>query len=159
MDNTASWGYDLEIVEGSGAPFQEFESLVVSFEFNFFVLFPCISDSGHISLNTVVYNQINWAERIDLFWITSEPDHSISHGCQINYSRYTSKILENDSCWFEWDFDLLFGFLLPVEDVFNIAGFDFELVAVSDGTFQKDSDTVWESFKSRVVEGREVVIS
>jgi hypothetical protein len=108
MDNTASWWYNLEIVEGSGAPFQEFESFVVSLELNFFVLFPGISDSRHISLNTVVNNQINWAKRIDFFWITSEPDHCISHGGQVNDSRYTSKILEDNSCWFEWDFDLLF---------------------------------------------------
>jgi hypothetical protein len=49
--------------------------------------------------------------------------------------------------------------LLPVEDVFDIAGFDFELITVSHGAFQKDSDTVWESFEPRVIEGRKVVIS
>ena len=37
---------------------------------------------------------------------------------------------------------MLFGFFLPVEDVLNIAGFDFELIAVSDGAFEEHSDTV-----------------
>jgi hypothetical protein len=67
--------------------------------------------------------------------------------------------LEYNSCGFEGDFDLLFGFLLPVENVFNIAGFDFELIAVSDGAFEEDSDTIREPFESGVVEGWEVVIS
>ncbi len=50
--------------------------------------------------------------------------------------------MQNDSCGFEGDFDLLFWFLLPIQDVFDIAGLDFELIAVSNGAFEQDSDTV-----------------
>ena len=49
--------------------------------------------------------------------------------------------------------------MFPVEDVFDIAGLDFELIAISDGAFEENSDTVRESFESGVVEGREVVVS
>ena len=115
--------------------------------------------SCNIGLNTVVDNEVDWAKRVNLLRVSSESDHSISHGSQVNDSWNTSEILEDDSGGFEGDFDLLFRFFFPVEDVFDIAGLDFELVAVSNGAFEEDSDTVGQSFESGIVEGGEIVIS
>jgi hypothetical protein len=56
----------------------------------------------------VVDNKIDWAQWIDLLGITSESDHGVSHGGEINDGWDTGEILKNDSGWFEWDFDLLF---------------------------------------------------
>lgn len=54
MYNTTSRWYDLEVVEGSGSPFKEFESFVVSFELDLFVLFPGVFDSSYVGLDAVV---------------------------------------------------------------------------------------------------------
>jgi hypothetical protein len=93
MNNTASRWHDLEVVEGSGSPLQEFESFVISLEFNFFVLFPCVFGSCNISLDTVINDQINWAQGVNFLWVSSESHHSISHGSQVDNSWDTSEVL------------------------------------------------------------------
>ena len=122
-------------------------------------MFPGVGDSCDIGLDTVIDNEVDWAEWVNFFWVSSESDHGVSHGSQVNDSWNTSKILQDDSCGLERDFDLFFGLLFPVEDVFDIAGLDFELIAISDGAFEENSDTVRESFESGVAECREVVVS
>jgi hypothetical protein len=67
--------------------------------------------------------------------------------------------LKDDSGWFEWDLYLFFCEFLPVENILYILRFDFELITISNCTFQQDSNTVWESFKSGIVECSEVITS
>lgn len=154
MDDTASWWNDSEVIEGSWAPFQEFESFVVSFELDLFVLFPGVFDSGDVNLDWVVDDEIDGAEGVDLLGVSAKPDHSVSHGSQVDDSRDSGEVLEDDSGRFEGDLNLFLGKGFPIQDVLNVARFYFEFITVSDGTFKQDSDTVGESFESGVVKGR-----
>jgi hypothetical protein len=93
MDNTGAWWDDLEVVEGRGAPLQELESFSISLEFNDLISSGSIWSTGHISLNGVIDNKIDWAEWVNLGWITTESLHSISHGGKIDNGWDSSEIL------------------------------------------------------------------
>jgi len=133
MDNTGAWWDDLEVVEGSGTPLQELESFSISIEFNDLVLSGSIWSTGHISLDGVIDNKINWAEWVDLGWITTESLHSISHGSKIDNGWDSSEILQDDSCWLEWNIGAGLRVLFPSKNVLNIGSFDGVLVTVSHG--------------------------
>ena len=141
MYDTTSGRDDGEVVKSSGSPFQEFKSFVVSIELNLFILFPGIYDSGLINLNTVINDQIYRTKRVDFLRIASQSSHCASHGCQVYNCRDSCEILENDSGRFESYFNLLASKFFPAENALDILGSDFELIAVSDCTFEEDSDT------------------
>jgi hypothetical protein len=54
-------------------------------------------------LDGVIDDEIDWAEWVDLGWITTESLHSISHGGKIDNGWDSSEILQDDSCWLERD--------------------------------------------------------
>ena len=58
---------------------------------------------------------------------------------------YLREILQDDSSWFEWDICISLGVFDPVKNFLNIGGEDVELVAVSHGRLEENSDGVWES--------------
>ena len=90
MDNTGAWWHDLEVVEGLGAPFQELESLPIPIELDDLVLLGSVGGSEHVSLDGVIDDQIDWAQWIDFRWVTSEPLHGISHGCEVDDGWHTT---------------------------------------------------------------------
>jgi len=120
MDDTGARGHDLELVESSGAPLEEGESLVVSFEFKFFVLLLGVSGARDIDLDGVIDDQVDGAEGVDLVGVTTESCHSISHGSQVNDSGYSSEVLQDNSSWLEGDLRTLLRGFLPVEDLLHI---------------------------------------
>lgn len=142
MDDTGTWWDGVEVGEGLGSPLEELESLVVSLELDLFVLVSGIEGLVDVSLNGVVNNEIDWAEWVDLLWVSSELDHSVSHGGEVDDTGDSSEILEDNSGGLEGDLDLLGGLLLPIKDVLDVLGLNLELVAVSDGRFQQNSDGV-----------------
>ena len=54
------------------------------------------------------------------------------------------EILENHTGGEEGNLSFLLGILHPIENLFHIVLFHGEIVTVSDGTLEKDSDGVWE---------------
>ena len=106
----------------------------------------------------MVYNEVNWAERVDLLGVSTESGHCVSHGSQVDHCGYSCEILEDDSAGFECDFNGLAGKFFPAEDVLNIFRGDFELIAVSNCTFEEDPNTVGEPFESGIVEGLDIVV-
>ena len=141
MNDTTSWWDDGEVVKGGGSPFQKLKSLKVPFELDLFVFFPGVLGSRDVDLDTVIHDEIDWAEGVDLGRVGSHSLDCVSHGGQINYCWYAGEILEDDSGGFEGNFNLRFGKLFPVEDVFYVLGLYFELVTVSNSTFEEYSDT------------------
>lgn len=81
----------------------------------------------------MIDNKINWAERVDLGWITTESLHSISHGSKIDNGWDSSEILQDDSSWLKWDIGAGLRVLLPSKNILNIASLDGVLVTVSHG--------------------------
>ena len=65
--------------------------------------------------------------------------------------------MEDDSVGFECDFNGLTGEFLPAEDVLDVFGGDFELIAVSDCAFEEDPDTVGKALDLGVVERLDIV--
>lgn len=90
----------------------------------------------------MIDDQVNWTEGVDFLGITSQASHCVSHGCQINDCWNSSEILKDNSGRFEGDLDSFAGELFPVQDVLNIFGGDFKLIAVSDSTFEENSNAV-----------------
>lgn len=93
MDNTRSWGHNLEIVESLGAPLEELESLPVSIELNHFVGLGSIWCSEHVGLNRVVNDEINRTQWINLRWITSQSVHCVSHSSQVHDSWHSTILM------------------------------------------------------------------
>jgi hypothetical protein len=94
----------------------------------------------------MVNDEVDWAQRVDLLGVSSHPFDSVPHSSKIYNCGYTSEILKDDSGRFEWNFNLLFGKCLPVENVFDVFGFDFELVTVSNSALQQHPNAVWQLF-------------
>jgi hypothetical protein len=92
----------------------------------------------------VVNDQVNGHKRVDFGWITAKASHGITHGSQIDDGWHSSEILKDDAGRQEWNLCLLLGVLDPVENLLNVALLDREVIAVSDGTLQQDTDGVWE---------------
>ena len=136
MDDSASRRDDGEVIEGSGSPFKELKSFIISLELDFFIFFPGVFDSCLINLNAVIDDEIDGAEGVDFGGISSESGYCISHGSEVDNCGYSCEILEDDSGGFEGDLDRFAGELFPTEDFFNVFGSDFELIAVSNGTFK-----------------------
>jgi hypothetical protein len=67
------------------------------------------------------------------------------------------EVLKNDTCGPEWNFDILFGGLHPVEDLFDVVLLDGKIVAITDGGFEKDADRVGQLVDAGVAEGGELV--
>mmetsp|Transcript_413 Transcript_413/g.467 ORF Transcript_413/g.467 Transcript_413/m.467 type:complete len:363 (-) Transcript_413:119-1207(-) len=158
MDDTRSGRNDQEVIESVLAPFQEFESLIVSIEFDFFVLQVSIFGSGVINLDGVIDDQIDRAGGVNLIGISTQSGGGISHGGQIDDGGDTSEILQDNSSRLEGDFDILGVVLFPVQDVLNITTFDGKLITISQGAFQKNSDGVRQSLNTFVVESLQTVI-
>lgn len=81
----------------------------------------------------MIDDEIDWAEWVDLGWITSKSLHGISHGSKIDNSWDSSEILQDDSSWLERDIGAGLRVLLPSKNVLNIASLDGVLVTVSHG--------------------------
>ena len=54
MDDSTSWRNDGKVIEGSGSPLEELKSLIISLKLNLLIMFPCVLNSSHINLHTVV---------------------------------------------------------------------------------------------------------
>ena len=106
----------------------------------------------------MVDDEVNWAEGVDLLGVSAESGHCVSHGCQVDHCGYSCEILEDDSAGFECNFNGLAGEFFPAEDVLDVFGGDFELIAVSDCAFEEDPDTIGEPFESGIVEGLDIVV-
>lgn len=158
MDDTAAWGNDAEVVEGSRAPFQEFKAFVVALELDLLVLSPGVLDSGLVNLHGVVDDEIDRAEGVDFLGIAAQTSYCVSHGSEIDDSGDSGEILEDDSRGFESDFNGFAGQFLPVEDVLHIFGGDLEFIAVSDCAFEEDANAEGEALESGVIEGLYVVV-
>jgi hypothetical protein len=152
MADTRSGRNGQEVLKGRLSPLEEFESFVVSFEFDFFVSFSGISSLGNIDLNGVINDQIDGDQGVDLLGITTKASHSVSHGSQIDNTGDTGEILQEDTSGLERNFDGFAAGLGPVKNLFNISGFNVEFVAVSESAFQKDSDGEGEFLDSGVLE-------
>lgn len=119
---------------------------MVSLKLNFLVLFPGVLGSSHVHLHTVIDDQVHGAEGVDGPGVASHSCHGIPHGGQIDDCRHAREILEDDSGRLEGDLDLEGGLFFPVQYVLDVFGFDFELVAVPNGTLEKDSNAVGQFF-------------
>jgi len=80
----------------------------------------------------VIDDQVDWAQRVDLGWITTEALHGITHGSEINNCGHAREILENNSRWQERNFDIVLRRVNPVKDLLNVGFFDTEVVTVAD---------------------------
>jgi len=67
------------------------------------------------------------------------------------------EVLKNDTRRAEGNFDILFGGLHPVEDLFDVVLLDGKVVAVTDGRFEEDTDRVGQLVDAGVAEGGELV--
>jgi len=66
VNDTRAWRYDLEVVEGLGAPLEELESLTVPGELEALILVSGISNTGSVDLDRVVNDEVDGAKRVDL---------------------------------------------------------------------------------------------
>ena len=144
MDDTVSRWYDSEVLESGFTPLEEGESLLVSNEFELLIFVFGIGRARHIYLNRVVNDEINLAERIDLFGVSAQSCTGSSHGCKIYDRRYTSKILQNNPSGFERNFYALLGVLFPIENCFDIVFRDCKFITISNSGFEEDSDRKWQ---------------
>jgi hypothetical protein len=69
----------------------------------------------------VIDDEINWAQWVDLLRISAESGHGISHCSEVNHSWHTCEVLEDHSCGFEGDLEVLLGAFTPVQDSFNVS--------------------------------------
>jgi hypothetical protein len=152
MDNTGPWWDNLEVLKGVLTPFEELESLVVSIEFDLLIVVKSSWVSRIIDLDGVINDKVDWDLRVDLHWVDSEVGDSVSHGSEINDGWNSGEILEEHSSWLERNFDVSGVVVGPVEDVFDVLLSDGEVVTVSDGRLEENSDGVRESFNSIVSE-------
>lgn len=146
MDNTRAWRNDLEVIESSLAPFKELKSFFVPLNFDLFVFSESFWSSCDIGLDGMIDDKINRAERVDLIGFSSEFFDRVSHGSKINDGWDTGEILKDDSGRSERDFDLFRAFLFPVEDGVDVVFGEREVVTVSEGTFEENSDGEREAF-------------
>lgn len=105
----------------------------------------------------MIDDEINGAERVDFLGVTTHTGHGVSHGSEIDNSRHTSEVLKNNSCGAEGDFDVVLGSLGPVENLLDVGLLDGEVVAVTDGGLEEDTDGVRELLDTGVTEGGELV--
>lgn len=97
MDDTRARRDNLEVVEGLGSPLQELEALSVSLEFHLFVDSSSISCAGLVDLDGVINDEVNGHEGVNLGGVSTEALHGVSHGSEIDDSRDTSEVLEDDT--------------------------------------------------------------
>lgn len=135
MDNSGSRRYNREVLKGALAPFEELESFVVSGEFDFFVFQKCIFNSGDISLNRVVDNQINGDLGVDVGRVFAQTSHRVSHSGKVDYGRHSCEVLKDDSGWFERDFYILVLSCFPTENFFYVVFTNFKFIAITNGRF------------------------
>lgn len=65
--------------------------------------------------------------------------------------------MKNNSCGAEGDFDVVLGGLGPVENLLDVGLLHGEVVAVTDGGLEEDTDGVRELLDTGVTEGGELV--
>jgi hypothetical protein len=92
----------------------------------------------------VVNDEVDGDERVDLGGISTEAVHGITHGGKIDNRWYTSKILKYDSRRSERNFSGVLRGFSPVEDGVNVMFLHREVVAVTDGTLEEDTDGIGE---------------
>mmetsp|Transcript_2226 Transcript_2226/g.2889 ORF Transcript_2226/g.2889 Transcript_2226/m.2889 type:complete len:232 (-) Transcript_2226:68-763(-) len=142
MDDTTSWWDNKEVLEGALSPLQELEPFLVSVELNLFIPIECIGRSGNVDLDGVVDDQVRRTQRVYFVLVSAQPLHGVSHRGQVDNRRHSREVLQNNSGWLEWDLDILGRSDFPVQDILNIRLEHIELVAVSDGSLEQNSDTV-----------------
>jgi hypothetical protein len=90
MHNTGARRDNLEVVESTGAPLEELESLSVPVELDDFVLLGSVGGSVDISLDGVINDEIDRAEGVNFGGISSESLHGVTHGSEINNGWHTT---------------------------------------------------------------------
>lgn len=109
MDDTVARWHNAEVAEGSLAPLEEGEALLVPVELDLLIAIFRVLSPGDIDLNRVVNNEVSLAEWVDLFRITTKLLHGSSHSGEVNDGRDTSEILEEDTGWLERNLNILLG--------------------------------------------------
>lgn len=105
----------------------------------------------------MINDEIDGAQWVDLFGVTSESVHAVSHGSEIDNSRHASEVLQDNARRAERNLGAFLGRFLPVEDGLDIGRLHLIFVAVTDGGFEEDSDRVRQLFDSGVAEGWKLV--
>ena len=146
MNNTGTRGDNEEIVKGLSTPLQEAETLVVPLHLNFLILLEgSLVPSRLVDLDGVIDDKIDRDKRVDLLGVTTQVLHGLTHSGQIDNSRDTGEILENDTSGKERNLGLSLV-VSPVEDGLNMSLGEPELIAVTNGTLQQDTNTVRQGF-------------
>ena len=65
--------------------------------------------------------------------------------------------MEDDSGWAEGNFDILLRSFVPVKNLFDVAFFHGEVIAVTDSRLKEDSDGVREFLDTGITEGGKLV--
>jgi hypothetical protein len=91
MDNTRARGYNLEVVEGFGAPLEELEALTVASELEFLVEVLGVECASSVDLDRVINDEVNGAEGVYLGGVTTETLHGVTHGSEINDGGHTTE--------------------------------------------------------------------
>lgn len=120
MNDTVTWWYDLEVLESSLSPLEEGESLSIPDELELFVLIFGVDMTRVVDLNGVINDEVDLTERVDLGSVKSHFLDGGSHGGEINHSWDSCEILQDNSCWLKWNFNLLHSVDLPVKNGFNV---------------------------------------
>src|SRR5690606_21893724 len=89
---SARWD-NAEIPERLLSPFQETIALAVTLIFELYIALESLRRTELIHDNGMVDHQIDRHQRIDLFRITSQGGHCVSHGCKVHNRRDSGKIL------------------------------------------------------------------
>lgn len=120
MHNTVAGRNNSKVFECFLTPLEESKALLVTVELNLLILFFSISVSSNVDLHGVINDEINLAERVYFVGVTSKLLHSCTHSGQVNNSGHTCEVLKDDTGRLEGHFNVLFGGLFPVQNVFNI---------------------------------------
>ena len=95
VNDTRAWRYDLEVVEGLGAPLKELESLTVTRELKLLVHVLGGGNTSRIDLHGVIDDEVDGAEWVDLCWVATETLHGITHRSEIDNSGHSTTIVKD----------------------------------------------------------------
>lgn len=106
----------------------------------------------------MVDDEVDGAGRVDSVGVSAESLEGVTHTGEVDDAGNSGEVLEEHSGGLEGNVDVLAHGLFPIENLLDISALDVELVAVSDGALEKDSDTEGESLDSGVVESLDGVV-
>ena len=144
VDDAGCGRDNAEVVEGALPPLEKLVALAVALKLTLGIEKERGRRAEPVHLYRVVYDQIDWHDRVYLVGIAAHAGHGAAQRGQVDDTGHAGKILKDDPRRLERDLDFAGGIRAPTGNGLDRVLGDLEALGLAQGGLQQHFDGEWQ---------------